>query len=586
MRRIGYCFLAIVCSIMPLSAGDAVAPVGTRVADFTLPEPLSAKPWSLVENTRDAKATVIVFSSTTCPVASAYTTRIIDMAKRYSPDAVVFVGINSHSADEPADVAKAAKEWKLPFPVLKDDRTTIADKLSVERVPTAIVLDATRTVRYFGRIDDQFSPGVHKAKQGTRELANAIEAVLEGHDMKVSHTTAMGCKLTRPKAEKPSDTATYTYTKHVSRIIQAKCQECHRPGEAAPFSLMTYKQTIGWADMMREVVADDVMPPWHADAPRGHFKNDRRLSDAEKKAILGWIDNGCPEGDVKDAAREPSYIDGWRLGREPDAVLKMLKPISIPANAMFGLGFPYQYVMVGDVFEEEKWVQAIEVRPSYRAVVHHILCFIIPPGGTIFDVAGGQFGTHLLGAFVPGDQPIINPDGFARRIAKGSRLVFEVHYTPNGRAGVDQSMIGIIYAKKPPKHELYSTAIFNPKFVIPAGVAKHEVLSEQTFDKSVTLLSLTPHMHLRGKSFRYDLITPDGKREVLLNVPKYDFNWQASYEFRDARTIPAKSRIECTAIYDNSKSNPFNPDPASKVRWGTQTWNEMMIGFAMYHEAK
>ena len=329
------------------------------------------------------------------------------------------------------------------------------------------------------------------------------------------------------------------------------------------------------------------MPPWHADAPLGHFKNDRRLTPDEKKTLLAWIDQGCPEGDAKDAPPPLKFVEGWRLGREPDEVLRMKKTVNVPARSLLGLGMPYQYVEVGEPFREDKWVTGIEVRPEYRAVVHHIIAFVIPPGGTIFDVAGREFGTHMLGAYVPGDQPILSPKEMARKLPKGSKLVFEVHYTPNGKAGTDRSMVGLLYAKEPPKYELHSEAIFNGRFAIPPGDPNHEVRSKHSFPQESTLLLLTPHMHLRGKAFRFELFTtgPDGteQREVLLNVPKYEFNWQVSYALAKPRTIPAGARIECTAWYDNSAQNPFNPDPTRRIRWGNQTWNEMMIGFVSYY---
>jgi hypothetical protein len=353
---------------------------------------------------------------------------------------------------------------------------------------------------------------------------------------------------------------------------------------------MSYKQAKAWADMIREVVADSVMPPWHADAPLGHFANDRRLTPDEKKTLLAWIDQGCPEGDPKDAPEPRKFLDGWRLGREPDQVLRMNRAVRVPAQSLLGLGLPYEYIDVGEPFAEDKWVTDIEVRPEYRAVVHHIIAFVIPPGGSIFDVAGDEFGRHLLGAYVPGNQPIIGKPGFARKVTKGSRLVFEMHYTPNGKAGSDRSMIGLSYMEGPPQKQVHSEAVFNGRFRIPPGADNYEVQSVHIFPEESTILSLTPHMHLRGKAFRYELVTVgrDGKeqREVLLNVPKYDFNWQASYEFARPRVVPAGAKLVCTAWFDNSAKNPFNPDPSKRVRWGNQTWEEMMIGFVMYHVGK
>jgi peroxiredoxin len=590
VRRFAFPVLALGVFFAPAVAADPPPPVGTRVADFTLTEPATGQPWSLVEKTRGAKATVILFVANDCPACTAYSQRLKELHRRYSRDGVVFVAINSMESDDANSVTQHVKNFEVPYPVLKDNGTALADRLAVERVPTALVLDATRTVRYTGRIDDQYAPGVHRTKATTRELGNAIDSLLEQREIQVPHAPAAGCLITRERQPQSANGDPVTYHKHVARVIQSKCLECHRRGEAGPFTLNSYRAAKGWADMIREVVADNIMPPWHADAPYGHFKNDRRLTPDEKQTILDWIDQGCIEGDPADAPPPPQFVEGWRLPREPDEIIRMNKPVQIPATSLLGLGMPYQYVEAGEPFTEDKWVTDIEVRPEYRAVVHHIIAFVVPPGGTIFDVAGDQFGRHLLGAYVPGDQPVIGRPGMARKIAKGSRLVFEMHYTPNGIAGTDQSMIGLCYAKEPPEKEVHSEAVFNGRFRIPPGADNYEVQAVHVFPEESTILSLTPHMHLRGKAFRYELVTtgPDGseQREVLLNVPKYDFNWQVSYEFAEPRVIPAGSKLVCTAWYDNSAKNPFNPDPTKTVRWGNQTWEEMMIGFVMYHVGK
>ena len=575
--------LALVLCAGSLAAAEPAPPLGVKIADFTLANTADGKAWNFVEATRGAKAVVVLFPSTACPVSLAYVPRLIELEKKYRNEGVKFVAIYSHDSDEAADIAKQAKHFGIPYPVLKDDGVKLADKFHVDRVPAAFVLDASRTVRYHGRIDDQYAVGVHRDKATTRELANAIDAILEGTDVKVSHAAASGCKLTREKPVANSGPLV-TYTKDVARIIQAKCQDCHRAGEAAPFALDSYKAAKSWAGMMREVVADDVMPPWHADAAFGHFKNDRRLTPEDKATLLKWIDQGCPEGSAKDLPQPRSFLDGWRLPREPDVVLKMQKPIKVPASSFLGIGVPYQYVPVGEPLAEDTWVEAVEVRPEYRAVVHHIICFIIPPGGTIFDVAGRDFGRHMLGAYVPGDAPVVMPPGHARKIPKGSQLMFEMHYTPNGKAGPDQSMIGLCLAKGPPKYEIQNASIMNGRFRIPPGDPNFEVKSVKTFPKDTRLFIFTPHMHVRGKAFKMELVNPDNSRETLLNVPKYDFNWQANYELAKPKDIPAGSKIECTAWYDNSKANPSNPDPSATVRWGNQTWQEMMIGFVVYTE--
>lgn len=571
-----------------VQAADAPAPVGSRIADFAATDAATGKPWTLAEATKDAKGTVVAFLSTGCPASTAYVPRLSDLSRKYAAKGIAFVAVYSHPTDEPADIVRHAKNTALPFTTVRDADMAVAKKFAVERTPSVALLDATRLVRYAGRIDDQFAPGVQKAKAGTSELANALSAYVDGLEIRTTHAPAAGCLLPRPKAEAATGEP-ITYHKQVARIFQARCQDCHRPGEAGPFPLLSYKSAKGWADMIREVVSDGTMPPWHADAPLGHFKNDRRLTPDEKKTLLAWIDQGCPEGNPADGPEPRQFLDGWRLPRPPEMVLKMNKPVQIPASYLGGLmGMPYQYVLAGEPFKEDTWIEGVEVRPEYRAVVHHIIAFILPQGRNLQDLAReNNFGELMLGAYVPGDQPIVLPKGYAKKIPKGCRVLFEMHYTPNGKAGKDQSMAGILIRRTPPEQEVTSFAIMNGRFQIPPGDPHHEVKSVYTFPQESVVLSLSPHMHVRGKAFKYELITPgpDGKdkREVLLNVPKYDFNWQVSYELTKPLTVPAGARIECTAVYDNSAGNPFNPDPTRRVRWGQQTYEEMMIGFVEFY---
>jgi hypothetical protein len=228
-------------------------------------------------------------------------------------------------------------------------------------------------------------------------------------------------------------------------------------------------------------------------------------------------------------------------------------------------------------------VRAVEVRPGYRAAVHHIIVYMLLPNEPLND---DNFARHMLGTYVPGDAPVVFPEGMARKVPKGTKLLFELHYTPNGTPGEDRSQIGLVLAKGPPKLEAKTDAAAERALAIPAGAANHEVPASFKFERAATLMAFTPHMHLRGKAFKYELVKPDGTREVLLNVPKYDFNWQASYILAKPKAVPAGSRIECTAWYDNTAKNPFNPNPKKQVTWGNQTWDEMMIGFFEYYETK
>jgi hypothetical protein len=364
-----------------------------------------------------------------------------------------------------------------------------------------------------------------------------------------------------------------TYARDIAPIFQRRCQDCHRPGEVAPMSLLSYEEARPWARSIKRHVLSRGMPPWHADPAHGKFANDPRLGEAEIKTIGDWVDAGAPEGDAADHPPAREFVDGWVIGT-PDAVFTMPQEYRVPAEGTV----PYQYFTIPTGFTEDRWVQAAEVRPGNRAVVHHIIVFVLEPGSR--GIRGNVWQNHLCGT-APGEAPDVFPPGTGKRIQAGSQLLFQVHYTPNGTASSDRSQVGLIFAREPVR-PVYTRTAWNLTFRIPPGAPDHPVTASYTFSRRSTLLGLMPHMHLRGKSFRYELELPGGERETLLWVPRWDFNWQHHYILAAPRDIPAGSTIHCTARYDNSKDNPANPDPTATVRWGDQTWEEMMIGFITF----
>jgi hypothetical protein len=365
-----------------------------------------------------------------------------------------------------------------------------------------------------------------------------------------------------------------TFTKDVAPIFYKKCAECHRPGEIAPFSLMSYKDARPWARSIREKVADGTMPPWHADAPHGVFQNDRRLTEQEKVTILAWIDGGTKEGEAKDLPPPPKFTAGWNIGK-PDVVLTA-REYAVPAEGTIS----YQYFIVPTNFKEDRWIQAAEIRPGNRTVVHHVIAFVLDPSD--MGKGRGAFardGIMGLVGYAPGESSVALPDGEAKLVKAGSLVVLQMHYTTNGTAQKDQTSIGLIFAKKPVQKVRLGGSALNRWFVIPAGADNYQVVSRYTFKQDAHITDLMPHMHLRGKDFSYRLVYPDGKSKVILSVPKWDFNWQTRYEFAEPIAAPKGTRIECTAHFDNSTKNKWNPDATKDIRWGQQTWEEMMIGF-------
>ncbi len=586
MRRLapfaGLLLLAVLVGCA-LHAEPAPPAAPARVADFTLKDVLADKPVSLGDF-RAKKAVVVVFMGTECPINNAYMPRLADMAKTYADKGVAFLGINSNCNDTPPRIAGHAKKYELPFPVLRDPANVVADQFVAKRTPEVFLLDGSRNVVYRGRIDDQYGVGYKRAAPTRRDLAEAIDEVLAGKPVSQPSTKAAGCFIERVVA--PKADGSITFSKDVSRALQRNCQECHRPGQVAPMPLLTYEDAVAWSDSVREVVQQKRMPPWLADPHFGKFQNDRSLSEADRATLLGWIEQGCPKGDPADLPPEKQFAEGWRIGK-PDAVFTMAEEYTVPADAG-PRGVKYQYFIVETHFDEDRWIQAAEAKPGNPAVVHHIIVYLVKPGlgGLVREKTGDGIGDGFLTAFAPGELGTVLAPGQAKRLPKGAILAFQLHYTPNGVEQKDRSSVGLIFAKEPPKVEVRTRAITQKHLVIPAGDSNYEAKSETTFDQDADLLSFLPHMHLRGKDFRYEVVYPDGKRETLLSVPHYDFSWQSTYRLEKPLHLPAGTKIECTAHYDNSKDNLNNPDPDKTVRWGDQTWDEMMIGFVDYAYTK
>ncbi len=553
------------------------SPVGRAIGDFTLPD-VMGRPWALAD-CKDAKAVVVFFLGTECPVNNAYLPRLGELHESYSDSGVRLVAINANQQDTAQRVAEHAKRFAIPFPVLKDVNNVVADRFGAEKTPEAFVLDARRIVRYRGRIDDQYGVGYKRPQPTRNDLSDALDEVLAGKAVSRPSTEVAGCFISRV-AQTTTVNATVTFTKDVAPILQKNCQECHRPGQIGPMPLLTFDDAAAWSATIRQVVEERRMPPWHADPRHGKFHNDRRLPDAERDKLLAWIDQGCAPGRADEQPPPRQFAEGWNIGT-PDVVLSMAKEYTVPAEAEEGIR--YQYFAVPTGFDEDKWIQAAEVRPGNREVVHHVIVFVMPAGARTRDRNHPDgIGNGMLVAYAPGDQPVRFPPGTAKKIPKGHDLVFQMHYTPNGKVGKDRSSVGLIFAKDKPGFEAKTRGIAQRIFIIPPGASNHKVTSHTTFPRNVVLWNLFPHMHLRGKSFEYRVVYPDGKTDTLLSVPRYDFAWQTIYWLEKPLTLPAGSRIECTAHFDNSTANLNNPDPEKYVRWGDQTWEEMMIGFTDY----
>jgi len=365
---------------------------------------------------------------------------------------------------------------------------------------------------------------------------------------------------------------TPTFAKDVAPIFYKSCAECHRPTMFAPMSLMSYEEARPWLRSIKQRVTARTMPPWGSDQAHGIFKNDPRLSDAEVATIVSWIDGGAPKGDDADMPARPQFADGWTIGK-PDAIFRMTEDYRIPANGTI----EYQYLRIPVNLPEDRWIQAIEINPGARAHVHHVIAYTQPAGEEIRP--GGALGPTNIGGVTPNKPGVVFPEGVARLIRGKQDIILQMHYTTNGTEAVDRTEVGIIFAKEPPKKIAAGGMALNPRFVIPAGDGNAEVKAVQTIAQDTLLTTLTPHMHVRGKDMTYIAHYPDGTSETLLSVPRYDFNWQITYELAQPKVLPKGTKVEVIAHYDNSTANKYNPDPTKDVRWGDQTWEEMMIGF-------
>jgi peroxiredoxin len=529
---------------------------------------------------RDSTILVLVFLGIECPLASLYAQRLNELDEQFADRGVRIIGIDANQQDSAAEMVAFARSHVLRFPLLQDIGNRLSDRLGAQRTPEVFLLDQQRVVRYHGCIDDQYAVGVRRAQPTRHDLALAIEDVLAGRDVEVPSTHAVGCFIGRianpdPKHSRPAnDSPKITFTRDIAPVLNRHCVSCHRPGSIGPFALLAYHDAVAWAPTIQEIIAQGRMPPWLASPDHGRFANEARLTAAEKQLLTDWIAQGMPEGEASELPPLTVFNDSWRIG-EPDLVLSMPTQFEIPAHGTVD----YQYFEVDPGFHEDKWVRAAEVRPGNRTVVHHCLIFLRPPGSTDLIAQGDLKSVYLTG-FAAGSTPLNLSAGMAKKIPAGWRLVFQMHYTTTGTAQHDRSTLGLVFADpRTVQKEVATNMLLDMSLRLPPHSADTLVEARTALKHDFLLLSLSPHMHLRGKSFRYEAHYPGGNSEILLDIPRYDFGWQDTYFLAEPKRLPRGTVLRCTAHFDNSASNPANPDPSATVQWGEQTTDEMMIGY-------
>jgi hypothetical protein len=562
-------------SIPPAEAG-----IGRRLGDFEVQRADGTK--SPLVSMAGPRGLVVALVSPTCPVGRRYFPELDRLSSAYGSRGFGFAFVRVE--DEGDDGGFAGTP--LAGRVVREPTGRLVRSLQASTTTETFLFDAARTLVYRGAVDDRYGVGYSRDEAKQTFLKDAIEAVLAERSAALAATTAPGCALVRSTADESSSeeaVVPITYHNRISRLLDMHCVECHRGGGIAPFPLQTYAQVSAKAGMIRRMVGDDLMPPWFAaPPPAGHrspWANDRRLARADKRELLDWLATGRPEGDSREAPLARTWPHEWAIGT-PDAVIQIPAPIEVKAEGTM----PYQNVTVPTGVTEDKWVQAWEVQPTAREVVHHVLVFMreAPVPGKR-QVGNDDDDDGFFAAFVPGNSHKEYSAQLGKRLPAGSTLRFQIHYTPNGKATRDQVRVGLRFSAQPPEHIVEVKGIAQPRLKIPPGASHHPETSSVPVPVEIKVLSLMPHMHLRGQAFRFETVLPSGEARTLLEVPRYDFNWQLGYRFAEPLTLPAGSRIRATGWFDNSFTNPANPDPSREVHWGRQTYDEMMLGYVEYY---
>lgn len=642
LRAIAAVFAGFLSASLCAPAVGAAAPDSRKIDDFTLKSHFG-KEYSL-NDFADKDAVVVVFLGAECPLAKLYAPRLVEIASRLGDRVAFLGVDSNRQDSLQKIAAYASRHnvdfpiLKDPGNVVADQfaaaRTPEAFVLDKNRV----VRYRGRVDDQYGFAD---GAGYQRPKPTRDDLLVAVEEVLAGKPVSVPETQAAGCLIGRVR--EADESSEVTYSKEIARIFQDHCVECHRPGRIGPFSMTSYEEVLGWGEMIAEVVQENRMPPWHANPAHGEFKNDLSLRDEDKAAILAWVQNGCPEGDPSELPSPKEFAEGWAIG-EPDQIVYMSeKSVDVPAEGVvryyhFSVDPGWtedKWIMAAEAkpgspetvhhilvfvqppgvggfgrdafrrpdqaqggrgpdqnqadrgsgrggFQRDSGDRGAPQRGGGERRGRGRGGFGGAPGGGIVGRPGGGIsGGNLIAGYAPGMNPLFNTDGAtAVRVPAGSRLLFQLHYTPNGTPQKDISYVGFRFADPDQvQYEARSTSVVNFYFVIPPGAENHQATAEGTFEHDTMLTCMTPHMHTRGKAFRYEAIYPNGETEILLDVPRYDFNWQTSYHFKEPKPIPKGTKLLCTAAWDNSANNLSNPDPSKKVAWGDQTWEEMMIGF-------
>jgi peroxiredoxin len=508
----------------------------------------------------DMKAVVLMAAGNGCTASREAAKALSALRAKYQTQGVEFLAIDSNLADTPESIAKQAKAEGIEMPILTDSLQLIGESLGFSDNGEVLVVSPQNWKVVYR--------GAH-AKGSNDLVAAALDATLAGKEVKVAKTDASGCNIVMPERERRGAHAQISYEKTIAPMLSEHCVACHRQGGIAPWQMSSYDMVRGFSPMIREVLRTKRMPPWHADPHYGVFSNDRSLTAEQTKTLVHWIEAGSPRGSGTDPltlAKKDWPV--WPLGT-PDLVVNLPK-FDVPATGVI----PYQMWTVDNPLDHDVWVRAVDFLPGARSNLHHIIATI---GG---EMAPGQKRDTdgSLADFVPGSEPLQIPPESGILLKKGAKFGFQAHYTVNGKEATDVTQMGLYFMDKPPQYRYRAAIMANPRIKIPANTKAYTNDATYKFDREVLVYSLHPHAHFRGAAAEFVAQYPDGHEAVLLNVPKYEFNWQTTYELKTPIVLPAGTEVKYSMTYDNSTQNKANPDPNREVPWGQQTWDEMLFG--------
>ena len=531
----------------------------------------------------DRKAVVFFLLGTECPVSNGYAPEMTRIAEKYGPSGVAFFGVHPDPDVTPESASAHAAEYRLGFPVLLDPTQELAEAAGAGVTPEAIVIDDGGMVVYRGRIDDTYAPdGKRRDRPTTHDLRKVLDDLDAGKTPAPIVRPAFGCPL--PSASPVvAEGEAVTFTRHVAPILWNHCGQCHRPGEVGPFSLLTYADAAKRADFLRDVVESGRMPPWKARPGYGHFLDENRLTRRERALLDRWADDGAPQGDPADLPPMPSYPDGWALGT-PDLVLTMAEPYTVPADGgdVFR-GFVLPVTAVGD-----RPIAAVEFRPGNRKVVHHARIFVdetpdcrkldaADPGPGFAYNARADIPKPSLCEWNPGVAPRRPRPGVGRTLRAGADVAVLLHYHATGKEEADQSSVGLYFADRPPERILGRISLSSARIDIPPGEPRHRMVARRTVPVDSMAESVLPHGHNLLREMTLTATLPDGRVVRMLQIHDWDINWQGLYHFDQPVPLPAGTKLEVVAVYDNSSANPRNPfSPPRRVRYGPNADSEML----------